>query len=1002
MTTPDRFGKFSGVDYNPSDSQELEVSRQAQPVRPARGLQNQRNRARAINMARGAGNALDRSARGVAPAGRGSQLIGAAARGAMSAPDGRVRAAGAVVNRVVQAHDVAAANGVDIPGRAKDFAMNVAKRIQERPSREQGFFSKLTQRFGNRANSVPEAGENVGQYGERMMTAERDERTAAQAQVRELEAGSNGDTLDDLSFDGDFDEDTAGRQLELDGDFDGDAPGFTGTSSAHRGDIVKRYEGQLGTRGMDEFIGKSRELGEAIVLEEDGKEPGVIDGEVVDVREHTDIAPVNTDIVLADVEDDFDTIDAEYDLEDTAGTSFEIVDGAGVDGRTREHGATAREHAEARLAEEKTKVQRDAMFDEFKDNEFGSQDWSRRFQENQRVLREQHAASEAAAGMRAAGQEMPQSQMSKEDQIEAMREASQSLQRDAARKWASDDANHNPFSKENLGKSTEEARKQMRGSHDRFAGMMMMSAIAPLRNGVDAENLAGVAGSLAIMWALSPKFRQYTDTLVDKVQKGSETDAEHKAANEKKGFLRKSLDERKRSAKRAAKHIFGQKSEAKRMQESGPEHAPYQVDSAATQLVNLSDNAYVAMREPKANVEVILRKYGKMSEELEQDWEKDGLDTQDVYERARWIVGQQSLDDPTVAGRYIDTHIGNVQMGDNEVRRVNGPNGWTNEPHWAGNWVAGENQDVTIGRSAKFFIPRAPQTLQDHAASASSAMTNVMRTCMNGSMDDPAHFREFTNTMAAMTSQKDEFGDTIDTFDVAGSSNPAARGVQTMQSLRAAMRADGLTPKEMHIVLSTGMSMATQNIAQQYPDQMAAYEARLQQIDGAGQTIDTARQQRSAKLLADPGVTFRDANAATKATPEHHIGTGLADHYAHAREEAAQKEAAALRQDEQDAEKRPMTTVDAAQHGSKSPMEDGHGPQFEQDEPTEESAVEKRFGTPGEGAGSRQRQQDSDMARKASADRRAQQDRQRRNEQHRRASRTAAQQQHETDNSPEL
>ena len=973
MTTPDRFGKFSGVDYNPSDSQELEVSRQAQPARPARGLQNQRNRARAINMARGAGNALDRNARGVGPAGRGSQIIGAAARGAMNSRDARIRTAGAVVNRVVQAHDVAAANGVDIPGRAKDFAMNVAKRIQERPSRERGFFTKLTDRFGNRANSVPEIGENVGQYGERMMTAERDERIAAQIQVRELEAGGQG----------------GGPVAALE------------AGSADAGDIVKRYEGQLGTHGMDEFIGKSRELGEAIVLEENGKEPGIIDGEVVDVREHTDVVPVNTDIVLAEVEDDFDTVDAEYNLEDTAGTAFEIVDEAGVDGRTREHGATAREHAEARLTEEKAKVQRDVMFDEFKDNEFGSQDWTRRFQENQQALREQHAAAEAkATGTRTVGRDIPQ--MSKEDHLEAMREASQSLQRDAARKWASDDANHNPFSKENLGKSTEEARKQMRGSHDKFAGMMMMSAIAPLRHGVDAESLAGVAGSMAIMWALSPKFRKYTDTLLDKVQKGSEADAEHKAANEKKGFLRKSLDERKRSAKRAAKHIFGQKSEAKRMQESGPEHAPYQVDSAATQLVNLSDNAYVAMREPKANVEVILRKYGKMTEELEQDWEKDGLDTQDVYERARWIVGQQSLDDPTVAGRYIDTHIGNVQMGDNETRRVNGPNGWTNESHWAGNWVAGENQNVTIGRSAKFFTPRAPQTLQDHAASASSAMTNVMRTCMNGSMDNPANFREFTNTMAAMTSQKDEFGDAIDTFDVAGSSNPAARGVQTMQSLRAAMRADGLTSKEMHSVLSTGMSMAMQNIAQQYPDQIAAYEARLQQIDGANQTIDAARQGRSMKLLTDPGVVFRDANAATKAAPEHHIGTGLADHYTHAREEAAAQAEAAQRQAEQEKARTRITTIDSAEHESKSPTEDAHDPQTDQDEQAEESAVTKRFGTPGEGAGSRQRQQGSDMARKASAERRTQQDRQRRNEQHRRASRTAAQQQHEADNGPEL
>src|SRR5699024_11851258 len=81
-------------------------------------------------------------------------------------------------------------------------------------------------------------------------------------------------------------------------------------------------------------------------------------------------------------------------------------------------------------------------------------------------------------------------------EIDAMREASQQLQREAAMKWAANDAKNNPFNSENLGKSTEEARDQMRGSHDQFAGMMMMSAVAPLRRGLDAENLAGVAGSI--------------------------------------------------------------------------------------------------------------------------------------------------------------------------------------------------------------------------------------------------------------------------------------------------------------------------------------------------------------------------------------------------------------------------------------------------------------------------------------------------------------------------
>ena len=1016
MTTPDRFGKFSGVDYSPSDSQELEITQQAEIVRPARGLANQRNRAQAMNMARNAGNAIDRNARNVGPAGPGSRLIGVAAQGAMSMKDPRIQAAGAVVNRVVQAHDVAAANGVDIPGRAKDFIGDVASRIRQRPPREHGFFKKLTDKFGNRENSIPEVGENVGQYGDRMMSAERDEREMVRKDLVALEAGEP---------------DHKGRVLEA------------GVGSGN--ELVQRYEGELDTQGMDAFIDKSRRLGQALELEDKGKTPVVLEGEIVDVTDayysrnveaskddiidaeivedepgtatgtrqgvaeqrRGDIVPVKTSVQLYGLEDDFDELDAKHDFEHTAGKGFEIIE------NTVQPSADERKQETIdRLSAEKLNVQgrvraeeRDTQFDEFKSNEFGAQQWSTGYTENLKGMTTGPSADNGAGGAGStAGQD---GNLSAQSELDAMREASQQLQREAAMKWAASDAKNNPFNSENLGKSTEEARDQMRGSHDQFAGMMMMSAVAPLRRGLDAENLAGVAGSIAIMWALSPKFRDYTDGFVDKLMNGSKADAEHKATNEKKGFLRKSVEERARSAKKAAKIIFGAQSETQRMQDSDPAHAPYQVDSAATQLVNMSDNAYVAMREPNANVEVILRKYGKLTDELEQDWEKQGLDREDVYERARWVVGQQSMDDPTVAGRYIDTHTGNVQMSNNQQQRVNGPDGWTENSTWDGNWVAGENQNVVIGRSAKFFTPRAPQRLQDHALSATESMTNVMRTCMNGSMKDSKQFKEFTTTMAVMTQPGGELNGNIDTIDVAGSSNPAARGVQTMQSLRAAMRADGYGEAQVNAVMQEGMNRAVDNIKEQYPEQMKDYTARLQQVSGGeNQTIDTIRQQQSARVLSNPDRYLSNA-VSTKATAEPHMGQGQAAYQAYAREEAQK----AAEQAAKDAEERKPTRITHEQKqekngdkgekpGSHAPAEDAHDVPVNPDEKgssesESKSAMEQKYGKPGEGKGSRQREQSSTVAQQAV-------ERERRDQQRRRAVRNTVQRQNEADLGPEM
>lgn len=1016
MTTPDRFGKFSGVDYSPSDSQELEVTQQAEIVRPARGLANQRNRAQAMNMARNAGNAIDRNARNVGPAGPGSRLIGVAAQGAMSMKDPRIQAAGAVVNRVVQAHDVAAANGVDIPGRAKDFISDVASRIRQRPPREHGFFKKLTDKFGNRENSIPEVGENVGQYGDRMMSAERDEREMVRKDLVALEAGEP---------------DHKGRVLEA------------GVGSGN--ELAQRYEGELDTQGMDAFIDKSRRLGQALELEDKGKTPVVLEGEIVDVTDayysrnveeskddiidaeivedepetatgtrqgvaaqrRGDIVPVKTSVQLYGLEDDFDELDAKHDFERTAGKGFEIIE------NTVQPSADERKQETIdRLSAEKLNVQdrvrteeRNTRFDEFKSNEFGAQQWSTGYTENLKGMTTGPSVNNEAGGAGStAGQD---GNPAVKSEIDAMREASQQLQREAAMKWAASDAKNNPFNSENLGKSTEEARDQMRGSHDQFAGMMMMSAVAPLRRGLDAENLAGVAGSIAIMWALSPKFRDYTDGFVDKLMNGSKADAEHKATNEKKGFLRKSVEERARSAKKAAKIIFGAQSEAQRMQDSDPAHAPYQVDSAATQLVNMSDNAYVAMREPNANVEVILRKYGKLTDELEQDWEKQGLDREDVYERARWVVGQQSMDDPTVAGRYIDTHTGNVQMSNNQQQRVNGPDGWTENSTWDGNWVAGENQNVVIGRSAKFFTPRAPQRLQDHTLSATESMTNVMRTCMNGSMKDSKQFKEFTTTMAVMTQPGGELNGNIDTIDVAGSSNPAARGVQTMQSLRAAMRADGYGEAQVNAVMQEGMNRAVDNIKEQYPEQMKDYTARLQQVNGGeNQTIDTIRQQQSARVLSNPDRYLSNA-VSTKATAEPHMGQGQAAYQAYAREEAQK----AAEQAVKDAEEREPTRITREQKqekngdkgekpGSHAPAEDAHDVPVNPDEKgssesESKSAMEQKYGKPGEGKGSRQREQSSTVAQQAV-------ERERRDQQRRRAVRNTVQRQNEADLGPEM
>lgn len=262
--------------------------------------------------------------------------------------------------------------------------------------------------------------------------------------------------------------------------------------------------------------------------------------------------------------------------------------------------------------------------------------------------------------------------------------------------------------------------------------------------------------------------------------------------------------------------------------------------------------------------------------------------------------------------------------------------------------------------------------------------------------------------MAVMTQPGGELNGNIDTIDVAGSSNPAARGVQTMQSLRAAMRADGYGEAQVNAVMQEGMNRAVDNIKEQYPEQMKDYTARLQQVSGGeNQTIDTIRQQQSARVLSNPDRYLSNA-VSTKATAEHHMGQGQAAYQAYAREEAQK----AAEQAVKDAEKQEPTRITREQKqeqngdkgekpGSHAPAEDAHDVPVNPDEKgssesESKSAMEQKYGKPGEGIGSRQRKEGAEMAKQARADR------QRRDQQHRRAVRNTVQRQNEADMGPEL
>ena len=159
-------------------------------------------------------------------------------------------------------------------------------------------------------------------------------------------------------------------------------------------------------------------------------------------------------------------------------------------------------------------------------------------------------------------------------------------------------------------------------------------------------------------------------------------------------------------------------------------------------------------------------------------------------------------------------------------------------------------------------------------------------------------------------------------------------------------------------------------------------------------------------MLSNPDRYLSNA-VSTKATAEPHMGQGQAAYQAYAREEAQK----AAEQAVKDAEEREPTRITREQKqeqngdkgekpGSHAPAEDAHDVPVNPDEKgssesESKSAMEQKYGKPGEGKGSRQREQSSTVAQQAV-------ERERRDQQRRRAVRNTVQRQNEADLGPEM
>lgn len=769
MTRP---GRFEPIDYGARPGPELGKQRGAdREVTPAgveiipgnsptAGPRPASRTARALDSlpVRGVTRELNKQAAKAPSSGKLTKAMAGAGAVASRSANPKVAVAGKALAWGATGIDVAAANGYDIPGMTKNGGKKVVGWVKSLPAPQRSLGKKVAGIFSRKGEkAIPGEGENAAGYAARMVSGEIDERHSAGA-VPEATAGMDG-----------FVE----RAQSMDAVII-DAEAVTKAGDGQRDAMV--HGGGSGGRGGG---------------------PGP----------RTRRSP-STELELYRLEQEFDDLDAHHELSQGGAGAYDPE----VAEVIYEAGYTPKKMLEPGFSDRQPDQQRDAPSASELDEETERAD-TVEFEPVAGPGAEHNTEMDPDEVIRRLQTERGDKPISHDDLRKSMR----MMQQEAAEKLESTEKDDNPFSAENMDKAPSEGLKKMRGKHDAYAGMMVMGCLAPLRQGIDAESVAAVATTAAVMWALSPAFRDTVDGFTDKIGTMSDKKLEKTNDRARSGMAFKNEAQRKRVDKIVKENTNVHLAEKARMMGADENHVPRTVDSAAQQLVELNHNAYSAMREKEADPVQVMRKYAAMREGFEHECGVDGLDMTKVNSRARWLVGNVAQHDHSVLTKHAEISHGAYVTAD--PKEINlGTNGSTHR--WPGSWVAQTDRSQVVSQEADFFTPRMPQSPDNHYASVNQMMSaDIGATMMkfNGATKNEA-MAELKDKLVGYSA-----GMGNQSHSLAGTYSTAAGAAGNMHSAIRAMKDDGLEDGMVRQIVDQNVSSTINQLVEHYPKEMAEF-----------------------------------------------------------------------------------------------------------------------------------------------------------------------------------
>ncbi|WP_030559193.1 hypothetical protein [Streptomyces aureocirculatus] len=410
------------------------------------------------------------------------------------------------------------------------------------------------------------------------------------------------------------------------------------------------------------------------------------------------------------------------------------------------------------------------------------------------------------------------------------------------------------------GFNDEERTQELGVMHHVYMQMMVQSCLKPLSRGVNANSIIQAVGMVMTMRMLAPDFKTQMDSYLqpfkDKIQERIDTRTRGMIASAESGIAHRqrifkdvpsdarherligSTDPRDHLTKKWRKRF-----DAMQHRERGHREM-FTPDSAAMTEVALTENAFWKMREPGADAGLIRDSYRAMRKRLHEQMREDGLERQEVVQRARMIIGARMEYEPELRTMFNGVAHGRIVKAPAHEERIAGSD--RVRTVWSGEF------DDQLGQRLPedgMFTLRRPMDADAHQVQLAETMKTSLLDAL-GRGDQEGYGGNMLGYLVGFAAQKQG-------LDTSGLPDTLQHRLDQSEVMIASMDIDGLPPEEQQRVYSNAYVDAMEAVNEKYPD----LEAELKRSLGENwqQTLQTA--------VDDPGSFFEEQRLKPRARP---------------------------------------------------------------------------------------------------------------------------------------